>query len=380
MHPSYLLLSRLNDSSLIIDRTVSIIESIWPTTAAASASATAGSSNQVIPLRLYVQEILKRSRASFSTLQLANLYLVRFRNRIVESRASFTLKNAEGDASSSTATATTTPTVVAAKSTSFPSTPPLIHGAVQASAGTATPMITSDHACGRRMFLAALIVALKYLQDRNFGNSAWSRISGLPVDLVNRHERRFLEAIGYDLYVGKDTFTTWSLALVGGGGQRKMVPAAAATSTAVLGGGVVSPAVSVKSEDVDAMFPGDVVAGQTVSPVKSSEAAVQTAHQLPTPPLASVQQSLSAVEPLPSLGMFSASAPVDMVKVAAVLRQQEGGRKMANRFLNAGAGVEDMEVDVVKVGGGKRKRGDEDVGIDGKAVCRRGSNGRRVHV
>ncbi|CAJ0829500.1 3967_t:CDS:2 [Entrophospora sp. SA101] len=33
--------------------------------------------------------------------------------------------------------------------------------------------------CGRRMFLASLIIASKYLQDKNYSNTAWSKICGL---------------------------------------------------------------------------------------------------------------------------------------------------------------------------------------------------------
>jgi hypothetical protein len=33
--------------------------------------------------------------------------------------------------------------------------------------------------CGRRMFLAALILSSKSLQDRNYSARAWSKISGL---------------------------------------------------------------------------------------------------------------------------------------------------------------------------------------------------------
>ncbi|CAJ0924033.1 3075_t:CDS:2 [Entrophospora sp. SA101] len=39
--------------------------------------------------------------------------------------------------------------------------------------------------CGRRMFLASLIIASKYLQDKNYSNTAWSKICGLQVEEIN---------------------------------------------------------------------------------------------------------------------------------------------------------------------------------------------------
>ncbi|CAJ0889916.1 13790_t:CDS:2 [Entrophospora sp. SA101] len=42
--------------------------------------------------------------------------------------------------------------------------------------------------CGRRMFLASLIVASKYLQDNNYSNNAWSKIRNQTAD---NHKRNF---------------------------------------------------------------------------------------------------------------------------------------------------------------------------------------------
>ncbi|ORY46312.1 hypothetical protein BCR35DRAFT_258485, partial [Leucosporidium creatinivorum] len=53
--------------------------------------------------------------------------------------------------------------------------------------------------CGRRMFLASLIGASKFLQDRNYSNRAWARISGLPVTEINVNERAFLNMMKFQL-------------------------------------------------------------------------------------------------------------------------------------------------------------------------------------
>ncbi len=54
--------------------------------------------------------------------------------------------------------------------------------------------------CGRRMFLAALILASKWLQDRNYSARAWSKISGLQVSEINDNERAFLAAVNWKLH------------------------------------------------------------------------------------------------------------------------------------------------------------------------------------
>nr|CAG8512379.1 7360_t:CDS:2 [Entrophospora candida]CAG8572073.1 12038_t:CDS:2 [Entrophospora candida] len=64
--------------------------------------------------------------------------------------------------------------------------------------------------CGRRMFLASLIVASKYLQDNNYSNNAWSKISGLSLKEINSIERRFLQLIVYNLYVSEEVFNNWT--------------------------------------------------------------------------------------------------------------------------------------------------------------------------
>ncbi|OAD75263.1 cyclin, partial [Phycomyces blakesleeanus NRRL 1555(-)] len=60
-----------------------------------------------------------------------------------------------------------------------------------------------------RMFLASLIVASKFVQDKTYRNSAWAKIAGLPVAEINAAERIFLELIDYRLYIAQPTFEQW---------------------------------------------------------------------------------------------------------------------------------------------------------------------------
>lgn len=64
--------------------------------------------------------------------------------------------------------------------------------------------------CGRRMFLAALILASKYLQDRNYSARAWSKISGLNTLEINQNELMFLQAVDWKLHIPEATFQRWT--------------------------------------------------------------------------------------------------------------------------------------------------------------------------
>ena len=104
----------------------------------------------------YVQNVLHRSHVSYSVLALALLYLSRIKPRLAQ--------------------------------------------------GT--------FACHRTMFLAALILAGKYLQDRNFRASAWAQIAGLgKVDLI-RAEKTLFEKLDYELYVSHSAYSRWAVFLL----------------------------------------------------------------------------------------------------------------------------------------------------------------------
>jgi len=59
------------------------------------------------------------------------------------------------------------------------------------------------------MFLSALILALKYLQDRNYSARAWSKISGLKVCEINTNELAFLAAVNWKLHITDPVFERW---------------------------------------------------------------------------------------------------------------------------------------------------------------------------
>ncbi|KAK4517703.1 uncharacterized protein ATC70_001044 [Mucor velutinosus] len=142
--------------SALVDVTVQVIASIWPN----SISSPTGNNKPIADLNTFLHHILKHSRTTHSTLQLAIFYLFRIRSRVQEKR----------------------------------------NDDVYVS-------------CGRRMFLAALISAHKYLQDKTYKNSAWSKVSGLNVQEINHAEKVMLQLLDYRLYVKKDTYDQWIMML-----------------------------------------------------------------------------------------------------------------------------------------------------------------------
>lgn len=122
--------------------------------------------SSVLPLRTFIQETLRRSRTSYSTLQVALYYLVLIKDQLPE--RDFTMEQTDDCHSSR---------------------------ALQ---------------CGRRMFLAALILASKYLQDRNYSARAWSKISGLNTQEINQNEMAFLLAVNWNLHITEQVYHRWT--------------------------------------------------------------------------------------------------------------------------------------------------------------------------
>ncbi|KAI8988222.1 hypothetical protein BDF20DRAFT_953119 [Mycotypha africana] len=151
----------------LIDANAQVIESIWDIVYSQKPSSNF-SNNMVVPLRTFIQEVLKRSRTTYSTLQTALYYIFRSRQEI---RLNLTRIHQNGS----------------------------------------SVLATEDAyiSCGRRMFLASLITASKFVQDKTYRNSAWAKIAGLPVMEVNVSERIFLKLIDYNLYIAQPTFEQW---------------------------------------------------------------------------------------------------------------------------------------------------------------------------
>lgn len=57
--------------------------------------------------------------------------------------------------------------------------------------------------CPRRAFLASLILASKFMQDKCYSNRAWSKLSGFPARELSSCERALGDALNWRLWVGK---------------------------------------------------------------------------------------------------------------------------------------------------------------------------------
>ncbi|WFC97779.1 PHO85 cyclin-5 [Malassezia yamatoensis] len=161
------------------------------------------SCNNTLPLDLFVREILRRSRTNCSTLQAALLYCHRCK-QAVESSV---------DKMADTADAIDCKDQSKAKSARFPSleaySPWNATSQVKPTANGSAPSV-SPLLCGRRMFLASIVVAYKFLQDQTYSNRTWSKISGLAPREIEHLERVFLHTIRYDLTVNAAQWTQWT--------------------------------------------------------------------------------------------------------------------------------------------------------------------------
>ncbi len=159
---------QMHTHALLIDTTTQLIETIWPLSnlSCTRDSPLGGGDHNLIGLRTFVQEVLRRSKTSYSTLQVALYYLI------------------------------------------------LIQSFVPSHDFTMEQLVDSQACramqCGRRMFLTALILASKYLQDRNYSARAWSKISGLRTSEINTNEMAFLAAIEWKLHVPEPLFNRWT--------------------------------------------------------------------------------------------------------------------------------------------------------------------------
>lgn len=192
----------------------------------------------VVPMKGFVHEVLRRSRTSGSVLQTALCYLEAIRakvpqlvsqekcypgstcekesaERIVQGETSAFCPGLDGSTSSQVSagnglldTIRINPITLEAESISaepvFNVEKVSLHKPKQSSSClTPLPPLPSPLLCPRRTFLASLILASKFMQDRCYSNRAWAKLSGLPPREIGRCERALGEALEWRLWVGK---------------------------------------------------------------------------------------------------------------------------------------------------------------------------------
>ncbi|KAI9300229.1 hypothetical protein BJ944DRAFT_188548 [Cunninghamella echinulata] len=71
------------------------------------------------------------------------------------------------------------------------------------------PSIEGAEGSEYRLFIVALMLANKFLDDNTFTNKTWSEVSGMKVQDLNIMESEFLEALEYTLFVREDDYKKW---------------------------------------------------------------------------------------------------------------------------------------------------------------------------
>lgn len=203
-----------------------------------------GGSN-LIPIKGFVHEVLRRSRTSTGVLQTALCYLEAVRAKVPEllrqEKADPTSDHhaepeaeprivqgvfdddsrdelADGsftDAPEKTAEPTLDTIGVddtyLAKDTGadipLPSVPAVARSKEPSPPLAPLPPLPSPLCCPRRTFLACLILASKFMQDRSYSNRAWAKLAGLPPREIGRCERAVGQALEWRLWVGKPPST-----------------------------------------------------------------------------------------------------------------------------------------------------------------------------
>ncbi|KAF9369477.1 hypothetical protein CPB97_003567 [Podila verticillata] len=300
--------SKVNMVENLVDTAALIIESIWPSPVGGQYSPKA----PVIPLHIFVKETLRRSRTTLSTLQLALYYIYKVRNQVLAAQEKIRqdqiqhLQQHMAHPPSPSGSIDTSEefkqrdyfnsitTYAKNNNNTLPLTPPGTNNTPASlsplslsSSATSSPILAKSEpvGCGRRMFLAALILASKFQQDRTYSNKAWSKISGLPVSEINLNEITFLTLIDYRLFVSQAVFQKWVIILTEKGRVRDRASLTRSYSGSD-SNGYVNPSPPVRRSSV-----------QYCNNVMPSRMTCVTASSLEQPPAQEAPQ-------LPSFALF----------------------------------------------------------------------------
>ncbi|KAG9220724.1 hypothetical protein CCMSSC00406_0003823 [Pleurotus cornucopiae] len=194
------------------------------------ASANASTQHGLVPIKGFVHEVLRRSRTSACVLQTALCYLEAIRSKVPElvrqealgegiqgepetqsrviSASDLDDTDCEQPQDSSSMEQDIIPTVRVNDCGSFDASVPDIQGLGKKVSPPVSPLppmppLPSPLLCPRRAFLASLILASKFTQDKCYSNRAWAKLSGLAPREIGRCERALGDALDWRLWVGK---------------------------------------------------------------------------------------------------------------------------------------------------------------------------------
>ncbi len=143
----------------------------------------------LIPIETFVEEILARSRTTGAVLQVALNYIDVLRPRLASLAQSEPCKELS-------ALAVTHFALILFSNSEFPDLPSKI-----LDKDTLVNVLPSPLLCPRRVFLATVILASKFLEDICASNREWAKLAGLPAWEVGRCERAVGEALDWRLWV-----------------------------------------------------------------------------------------------------------------------------------------------------------------------------------
>lgn len=191
-----------------LDVASEIIQVIWPTTRDPQQADSGGA---IAPLRLFVSTLLQKTHVSGTVLIAALIYLLRLR------KAMIALSMRQQDPSSSSVPQGHAYqedlyfTSASIGHMGIHPTPPISPRAKEAHLEPGRNLICelpsqrkinlNAPCCGRRLFLAAIMLASKYLIDRHHANAAWSTTLHIPLRDLNEFETLFLRLIDHDLFI-----------------------------------------------------------------------------------------------------------------------------------------------------------------------------------
>lgn len=172
----------LNDSCVdrkcfadgLIETAVFTVEAIWKCPLPQDPKPQQTIEECQLPLKYFIRETLRRSKTSCSTLQTALFYLFKIRDKVKNRRVM----------------------------------------ASEMLCGGQVKNCDDSLLCGRRTFLSALILASKFLQERQYSNRAWAKMSGLSSCEISNNERAFLILIDYELNISECTWKRWAAFLI----------------------------------------------------------------------------------------------------------------------------------------------------------------------
>ncbi|ORX90281.1 hypothetical protein K493DRAFT_318080 [Basidiobolus meristosporus CBS 931.73] len=77
------------------------------------------------------------------------------------------------------------------------------------------PELCAQVGSERQLLTVCLVLGMKYHEDIPYFNGTWSKLSGIPLSILNGLEMQVLEILGFDLYFSGEEYERWVCELEG---------------------------------------------------------------------------------------------------------------------------------------------------------------------